>query len=238
MESPDSFTRRSLKTFVNCGKRSYSSEAYKPGTPQYTLKFLKSAYTLTKKYFYQCGPATINGMSWIFQKEVPTCIFHLINDIQNNPKADICRYMYIFLSVYILYITIAMYIKFKVMWVVLVNFMQSFILGWLNENVFVRDKLKLIGSRHKRQSCLSLLHYFWQLYHSYLNHSHDISWFVITSHDKWHGSVHGLLMETSLYVRKCNQISSYVMKCQHVKLSDFSWCHQMSWNIYLYNMVK
>ncbi len=32
-----------------------------------------------KKLLYQCGPATINGMRWIFYIEVPMCIFHLIN---------------------------------------------------------------------------------------------------------------------------------------------------------------
>ena len=36
--------------------------------------------TLAKELLYQCGPATINGMRWIFYIEVLMCIFHLIND--------------------------------------------------------------------------------------------------------------------------------------------------------------
>ncbi len=40
----------------------------------------KSLYTLANKVLYQCGPATINGMSWIFHIEVLMCIFHLIDD--------------------------------------------------------------------------------------------------------------------------------------------------------------
>ncbi len=34
----------------------------------------------SKILLYQYGPATINGMHWIFYIEVPMCMFHRIND--------------------------------------------------------------------------------------------------------------------------------------------------------------
>ncbi len=43
------------------------------------LEFIEKN-TLANKLLYQCGPATINSMHWIFHIEVSMCIFHLIND--------------------------------------------------------------------------------------------------------------------------------------------------------------
>ncbi len=46
-------------------------------------------------------------------------------------------------------------------------------------------------------------------------------------------------------VTKCHQMSPFVIKCHHVKLKDISVsltvlpsrCHQMSWNVFQFNMV-